>query len=286
MNNIKRVIFDIKSSKNIFWDDTPIRVGAQLVIPDKFKGDQPLCIISHGSGGLGSDTDLFVNSLGMQGIATLCVDSFTGRSMEAIGWNDFSSYVSPKMRAMETVEAYKFLCENHKNMFAGLDLQKIAFVGFSWGADTVANVIAHYSDILPKKTFFSLCYGNLWPFEESFYKAKDFDVTLYHGANDEWTSAEKSKLFAEQTNSEYIEFFDVAHGFTKPGYTDEVAENVIINHHAPFPVPTELKEVYSWIQKGKVWEDTDWKRVNAPLSYDQLATERVLDDIIRKLKNA
>ena len=119
MNNIKRVIFDIKSSKNIFWDDTPIRVGAQLVIPDKFKGDQPLCIISHGSGGLGSDTDLFVNSLGMQGIATLCVDSFTGRSMEAIGWNDFSSYVSPKMRAMETVEAYKFLCENHKNMFAG-----------------------------------------------------------------------------------------------------------------------------------------------------------------------
>ena len=32
MNNIKRVIFDIKSSKNIFWDDTPIRVGAQLVI--------------------------------------------------------------------------------------------------------------------------------------------------------------------------------------------------------------------------------------------------------------
>ena len=51
-------------------------------------------------------------------------------------------------------------------------------------------------------------------------------------------------------------------------------------------MPTELKEVYSWIQKGKVWEDTDWKRVNAPLSYDQLATERVLDDIIGKLKNA
>ena len=122
MKNIKRVLFQVKSSKNIFWDDTPIRIGCQLVVPDKFAGDQPLCIISHGSGGLGSDTDLFVDSLGRQGIATLCVDSFTGRSMEAIGWNDFSGYVSPRMRALETVEAYKFLCENHKNMFAGLNL--------------------------------------------------------------------------------------------------------------------------------------------------------------------
>ena len=109
MNNVKRVIFDVKSSKNIFWDDTPIRVGALLTIPNKFKGNQPLCIISHGSGGLGSDTDLFVDSLGAQGIATLCVDSFTGRSMEAIGWNDFSSYVSPKMRAMETMNLMELI---------------------------------------------------------------------------------------------------------------------------------------------------------------------------------
>jgi len=168
MKNMKRVLFSVESTRNIYWDNTPITVGCQLVIPNKFEGDQPLCIVSHGSGGLGSDTDLFVNSLAAQGIATLCVDSFTGRSMEAIGWNDFSGYVSPRMRALETVEAYKFLCENQKNMFAGLDLQKVAFVGFSWGADTVANVIAHYSDVLPKKTFFSLCYGNLWPFEEAF----------------------------------------------------------------------------------------------------------------------
>ena len=176
MKNIKRVLFQVQSSKNIFWDDTPIRIGCQLVVPDKFAGNQPLCIISHGSGGLGSDTDLFVDSLGRQGIATLCVDSFTGRSMEAIGWSDFSGYVSPRMRALETVEAYKFLCENHSNMFAGLSLNKLALVGFSWGADTVANVIAHYNETLPKETFFALCYGNLWPFEEAFYK-------LFHQQN-------------------------------------------------------------------------------------------------------
>ena len=89
-------------------------MGIQLVVPDKFAGDPSLCIMSLVLGGLGSDTDLFVDSLGRQGIATLCVDSFTGRSMEAIGWNDFSGYVSLRMRALETVEAYKFLCENPK----------------------------------------------------------------------------------------------------------------------------------------------------------------------------
>lgn len=39
-----------------------------------------------------------------------------------------------------------------------------------------------------------------------------------------------------------------------------------------------------WIQKGKVWKDTEWQRVDAKLGYDQIATERVLDDIVSKLK--
>ena len=76
----------------------------------------------------------------------------------------------------------------------------------------------------------------------------------------------------------------VTHGFTKPGYKKEMAKQVIINHHADFPVPTDLKQVYSWIQKGKIWEDTEWKKVNAPLDYDHMATERVLSDIVHKLK--
>jgi len=284
MIDIKRVLFSVESTRNIYWDDTPITIGCELVIPNKWKGNQPLCIISHGSGGLGSDTDLFVNSLGQAGIATLCVDSFTGRSMSAIGWTDFSGYVSPRVRALETVEAYKYLKDNQELMFPGLELDKLAIVGFSWGADSVANIIAHYDERVPKNTFFALCYGNLWPFEPEFYKAKDYDVTLYHGADDVWTSPEKSKIFADQTNSVYKEFFGCTHGFCKPGYKNEVAENVIVNHHAPFPIPTRIRDVFGWIQKGKIWKDTDWKRVNAKLSYDQLATENIITDIIGKLK--
>lgn len=285
MKNMKRVLFSVESTRNIYWDNTPITVGCQLVIPNKFEGNQPLCIVSHGSGGLGSDTDLFVNSLAAQGIATLCVDSFTGRSMEAIGWNDFSGYVSPRMRALETVQAYKYLKDNQELMFAGLDLDKVACVGFSWGADSMANVFAHHKDDIPKDTFFALCYGNLWPFEEEFYNAKDFDVTVYHGAEDNWTSSERGKQFCDETNSKFVEFFDVVHGFCKPGYDkQEVANDVIVNYHAEFPVPTRLRDVFGWIQKGKVWKDTDWLRVDAKLAYDQMATEQVINDIISKLK--
>ena len=53
MNNIKRVLFSVKSTKNIYWDNTTeISIGCELVIPNKWKGNQPLCIISHGCGGL------------------------------------------------------------------------------------------------------------------------------------------------------------------------------------------------------------------------------------------
>ena len=82
--NIKKMLFQVDSKMNhSVIDDSPIQVGCELTIPDKYKTQQPLCIISHGSGGLGADTDLFVTSLANLGIASLCVDSFTGRNIDA-----------------------------------------------------------------------------------------------------------------------------------------------------------------------------------------------------------
>ena len=73
--DIKRMIFQVKSKmNNPLLDDSPVQIGCELIIPDKYKTNQPLCIVSHGSGGLGADTDLFVNSLARLGIASLCVD--------------------------------------------------------------------------------------------------------------------------------------------------------------------------------------------------------------------
>ena len=50
-----------------------------------------------------------------------------------------------------------------------------------------------------------------------------------------------------------------------------------------FLFPTELKQVYSWIQKGKIWEDTEWQRIDAKMSYDQMATEQIPNDIITQI---
>ena len=282
MHNIKRVIFSVDSKKNNpLIDDTPIQVGCELVIPDKYKVNQPLCIISHGSGGLGSDTDLFVNSLTRYGIASLYVDSFTGRNIDNLPWSDIlSSYVSPKMRGYETYQAFKYLQEHN---FPHLNLDKVACVGFSWGADSIANLMAHWGDELPKDTFYALAYGNLWPFEEQFYKGKEHDITLYHGSDDTWTSPDKGKIFAQETDSKFVEFFGCYHGFCKPGYDNHSVGEVIVNHNAPFPIPTELPAVYKWIMKGKIWKDTDFQKVDAVMSYDDLATQRIVSDIIEKL---
>ena len=275
--NIKKLIFSVEGMRNVYWDQSPCTIGCEVSIPFKFDGDQPLCIISHGSGGLGNDTEHFVSALNDSGIATLCVDSFTGRNMTNINWNELGGYVSPRARAYETVEAFKFLQENHESLFAGVDLSKVACVGFSWGADSIAQVFAHYDGVLPAETFYALCYGNLWPFEPEYYNARDRDVTLYHGADDNWTSPERGKTFAKETHSEFVEFFGCTHGFCKPGYDEEIAEQVIVNYHAEFPVPTKLKDAFAYIQKGMIWKDTKWKRVDATITFDPMATPIVMN---------
>lgn len=281
---IKRILFSVKSQRNIFWDNTEIDIGCEVVIPDKFTGDTPLCVISHGSGGLGSDTELFVDSLTDAGIACLCVDSFTGRNISSLSWDSQSSYISPKVRAFETMKAVDYIKHNIDGLFRVININKLAFVGFSWGADTLAQIIGHHTDNLPSDTFFALCYGNLWPFESAFYNAKKQDITLYHGSADNWTDCEKSKIFAEETNSQYVEFFDVTHGFCKQGYDNDMAKDVIINSHADFPIPTEMIEVYNWVQQGKVWKDTEWKKVDAVMTFDPMAAQRVISDLVLKLK--
>jgi len=281
---IKRILFSVKSQRNIFWDNTEIDIGCEVIIPNKFTGDTPLCVISHGSGGLGSDTELFVDSLTDAGIACLCVDSFTGRNISSLSWDSQSSYISPKVRAFETMKAVDYIKSNIDSLFQVININRISFVGFSWGADTLAQILGHHMDNLSDDAFFALCYGNLWPFESAFYNAKNYNVKLYHGSDDNWTSSEKSKIFANETNSQCVEFFNVTHGFCKQGYENDLAKDVIINHHADFPIPTEMTEVYNWVQQGKVWKDTDWKKVDAVMTFDPMATQQVIADLIDSIK--
>ena len=35
--------------------------------------------------------------------------------------------------------------------------------------------------------------------------------------------------------------------------------------------------------KGKIWEDTDFQKVNAVMEYDDLATQRIISDIYKHL---
>ena len=300
MNNQKEVLFSvpgkmvnlkeflIASFKNGKPEDvgTEIQCGCKLTIPDKFLGDPTFCIISHGSGGIGSDTQLFVESLGYKGIATLVVDSFTSRNISTLDWSDATqSYMAPKDRALETFNAYQFLKDN-EYLTQNLNLDKLACVGFSWGADTMANLMAWWGEQLPADTFYSLVYGNLWPFERRFFKGREHDITVYHGSDDNWTSAEKGKIFAEKTNSEFVEFFGCTHGFCKPGKDGEIVPKQTINYHVDYPIPTELKAVWGTVATtGKLWHDAEFEYVDAKMDYDHMATERVIADIVHKLKD-
>ena len=112
MVNLKEFLTASFKSEDPFLLGEDIQCGCKLTIPNKYKVQHPLCIISHGSGGLGSDTQVFVDSLSNRGIASLVVDSFTSRNITTLDWSDAKqSYMAPKDRALETFNAYKFLKE-------------------------------------------------------------------------------------------------------------------------------------------------------------------------------
>ena len=68
--NMKKLLFSVEGMRNVYWDESPCTIGCEVSFPYKFDGDQSLCIISHGSGGLGNDTEHFVGALNDSGIAS------------------------------------------------------------------------------------------------------------------------------------------------------------------------------------------------------------------------
>ena len=56
-------------------------LAVELRIPQVQKAKFPAVVLIHGSGGLGSNIDMWVHELNKAGIATLIVDTFSGRGI-------------------------------------------------------------------------------------------------------------------------------------------------------------------------------------------------------------
>jgi uncharacterized protein len=104
---------------------SPLTVSGQLRVPSDVTGPMPAVVVVHGSAGVDSRGQLYVEALNAAGIATLEIDMWAAR-----GW---LGGVSGRPRGVpETLpDAYGAL-----KFLAGLsriDPQRIGIMGFSWG---------------------------------------------------------------------------------------------------------------------------------------------------------
>ena len=89
------------------------------------SGPQPVVVLMHGSGGIGSNISAWVDELNGLGISTFVIDGFTGRGLQGTGANQALlgrlNFILDIYRALEVSQSIR------------VDTQRLALMGFSRG---------------------------------------------------------------------------------------------------------------------------------------------------------
>jgi len=103
----------------------PVTVGAELRLAAA-PGRQPVVVLIHGSGGMGSNVDLWARDFNAMGVATLAIDGFTGRGLVST-----STQQAALGRLNLILDAYMALALLAKH--PRVDPQRVVLMGFSRG---------------------------------------------------------------------------------------------------------------------------------------------------------
>jgi len=187
-----------------------ITVSGQLRVPkDSNEARMPAVVISHGSGGVDSRGQLYVEALNAAGIATLEIDMWAAR-----GWLDGT--LNRPAGVPETLpDAYgalKFLSE-----VPNIDPDRIGIMGFSWGgvvamltATTPYTVATYGSELNGLKFAAHIAhYPVCWVYNlVKGYEFKEFTgapVLIQSGELDDYdVDPETCPKLVESTNADFI----------------------------------------------------------------------------------
>jgi dienelactone hydrolase len=89
-------------------------------------GPQPVVVLMHGSGGIGSNISMWVDELNGLGISTFVIDGFTGRGLQATGTNQ--ALLGRLNFILDIYRALEVLAKHPR-----VDMQRLALMGFSRG---------------------------------------------------------------------------------------------------------------------------------------------------------
>ena len=177
----------------------PVMLAAELRIPRPGNDRLPAGILVHGSGGVNASHDRWAQELNSIGVATLILDTFSGRGIVST-INDQSQLHSLAMM----VDAYRALGALASH--ARIDPERIAVMGFSKGA--IASVYSSNERFrklyAPGNLQFAAHIGLYTPCNVR-YKGDDRTtgkpIRLFHGTPDDWVAVEPCRAYVARLQS-------------------------------------------------------------------------------------
>jgi dienelactone hydrolase len=214
----------LKDSDFLAGRDTakPALIAGELRLPIISAAKLPAMVLLHGSGGMGGPggpVDEWVRDLNQIGIATLALDSFSGRGIRST-----SADQAQLGRLNMVVDAYRALGILAKD--PRIDPARIAVMGFSRGGQSAlySAMSRLYRLQGPKDGTQFSAHLAVYPDCMTSYK-DDAEVTrpirIFHGTADDYNPVAPCRLYVQrltQANRDVklIEYADAAHVFDAP----------------------------------------------------------------------
>jgi len=131
--NLPAISYVSFESPNLVSPNQPLTISGQLRIPvghaqnagaDSNQDGIPAVVVLHGSAGLDSRGNFYVQALNDAGIATLEIDMWAARGLAGGG----DRPALPTLTVPDAFSAFRYLAEN-----PAIDPNRIGVLGFSWG---------------------------------------------------------------------------------------------------------------------------------------------------------
>ena len=200
-------------------------LGAELRIPQGQKAKFPAIVLVHGSGGVSGSMDLWVHALNQGGVATLVVDTFSGRGITSTVQDQTLLHSLAMM-----VDAYRALDLLAKH--PRIDASKISVMGFSKGAvASIFSASTRFKEMYGSSAKFASHIGLYTPCNTRFMG--DSVVTgapmrFFHGTSDDYVNVAPCRSFVAELKSKGVdatmtEFANTQHGYDSPLAPEKLA---------------------------------------------------------------
>jgi dienelactone hydrolase len=200
-------------------------LAAELRIPQGQKSKFPAVVLIHGSGGVSGSMDLWIHALNQAGMATLVVDTFSGRGITSTVQDQTLLHSLAMM-----VDAYRGLDLLAKH--PRIDATKISIMGFSKGAvASVFSASTRFKALYGSSAKFASHIGLYTPCNTRFLGDTDLTgspMRFFHGTTDDYVNVVPCRAYVAELKSKGVdialtEFANTQHGYDSPLAPEKLA---------------------------------------------------------------